>query len=234
MTNRSLHRGFTLVELTLVMAFLSVLLLAILMTTLQIGKLYTKGVTNRTINQIGRDLSDTLRRDFLTASPDRIVITTPTGSGTATSGRLCLGSVSYAWNTADLINQTGSPVKMTKSGSPIVLERVVDASNQLCTIVPGPGTYITDIPSALESANVLAGDGRSIAIYDFTVTELDVDGKNGLYELKITIGTNDPGTTQRNGTEPVQCKPPTDSSSDFNYCSVADFDIIVRTGGDGR
>ena len=231
MTNRKSRDGFTLIELTLVMAFLATLLLAILLTTLQMGKLYTKGVTNRTINQIGRDLSDTMRRDFLVASTDRIVITAPTGAGAATSGRLCLGSVSYVWNTAGLINQPSQP-KITKSGKAVVFERVVDASNQLCAI-QGGGGYLTVVPPVMESTNLLAGDGRSLAVYNFTTTKLASDGKNGLYELKITVGTNDPGTTQADG-QSAQCKPPSDNSSDFNYCSVADFDIIVRTGGDGR
>lgn len=233
MTNRtSREAGFTLIELTLVMAFFAVLLLAILLTTLQMGKLYTKGVTNRTINQIGRDLSDTMRRDFLGASNDRIVITTPTGTGTATSGRLCLGGVSYAWNTADLLNDKNAS-KITKSNTAVVLERVVDVSNQLCTI-QGGGGYMTVIPADMVSTNLLAGDGRSLAVYDFTVDKLATDGNNGLYELKITVGTNDPSTTQRDASQSVQCKPPSDNSSDFNYCSVADFDIIVRTGGDGK
>ena len=231
MTNRKSRDGFTLIELTLVMAFLATLLLAILLTTLQMGKLYTKGVTNRTINQIGRDISDTMRRDFLAASPDRIMITEPTGTGDATSGRLCLGSVSYVWNTAGLINQPSQP-KITKSGNTIVFERVVDAANQLCA-VQGGGGYVIAIPPTMESTNLLAGDGRSLAVYSFTTDKLASDGNNGLYELKVTVGTNDPGTTQSDG-QSSQCKPPSDNSSDFNYCSVADFDIIVRTGGDGR
>lgn len=232
MINRTSRDGFTLIELTLVMAFLATLLLAILLTTLQMGKLYTKGVTNRTINQIGRDLSDTMRRDFLVASTDHIIITTPTGSGRATSGRLCLGSVSYVWNTAELLDPANHSAKITKSSSPIVFERVVDASNQLCA-VQGGGGYLTVVPPTMESTNLLSGDERSLAVYSFTADKLASDGKNGLYELKITVGTNDPGTTQANGSS-AQCKPPSDNSSDFNYCSVADFDIIVRTGGDGR
>ena len=232
MTNRKSRNGFTLIELTLVMAFLATLLLAILLTTLQMGKLYTKGVTNRTINQIGRDLSDTMRRDFLVASTDRIVITTSTGAGNATSGRLCLGSVSYIWNTAGLLDPDNHSAKITKSSNPVVFERVVDASNQLCAI-QGGGGYVIAVPPAMQSTNLLAGDGRSLAVYNFTTTKLASDGKNGLYELKITVGTNDPGTTQADG-QSAQCKPPSDNSSDFNYCSVADFDIIVRTGGDGR
>ena len=225
-------QGFTLIELTLVMAFFSILLIAIIMTTLQMGKLYTKGVTNKNINQIGRDLGDTLRRDFLTASSKRIVLTDPTGTGTALSGRLCLGSVSYVWNTADLLNQP-TATKITKNGVAMVFERVVDATNQLCT-VQGTGSYLTDIPSSFISKSILTTDGRSLAIYDMSVTELATNGSDGLYDIKMTIGTNDVTAVDRDVNQKVTCKAPTDASSNFDYCSVADFDFIVRTGGDGR
>ena len=54
-------KGFTLVELTLVMAFMSILLLSILTMTIYAGKLYTKGVTNKTMNQIGREIFDLMK-----------------------------------------------------------------------------------------------------------------------------------------------------------------------------
>lgn len=225
-------QGFTLIELTLVMAFLSVLLIAIIMTTLQMGKLYTKGLTNRSMNQVGRDLGDTLRRDFLAASSTRILIPAATGTGTALSGRLCLGTVSYVWNTADLLNQA-TATKITKGGVPVVLERVIDTTNRLCT-VQGSGTYVTDIDSSYSSRSVLTTDGRSLAIYDMSVKPLAVSGGNGLYQVKLTLGTNDVSAVDRDVSQKVTCKPPTDNSSDFNYCSVADFDFIVRTGGSGR
>ena len=223
------HKGFTLVELSLVMAFLSVLLLAILYTTLQIGKLYAKGITNRTINQVGRELSDTLRRDFAAANLNRLVMPHVDGEGSALSGRVCLGSVSYVWNTAEVVNQP-TATAITRNGTPISLERVIDGSSKLCA-VQDSGAYITDLPTDLTSTSLLSTDARSLAVYAITVTPMATNAENGLYEIKMTIGTNDASATQKDATQAVQCKPPTDSSSDFNYCSVADFDIIVRVGG---
>lgn len=60
--------GFTLVELSLVMAFFSVLLIGVLTLTIHIGKLYTKGMTNKSLNTVGRDVTDVLRRDFAAAN----------------------------------------------------------------------------------------------------------------------------------------------------------------------
>lgn len=228
----SRHRGFTLVELSLVMAFFSVLLLAILTTTLQMGKVYTKGVTNKAINQVGRDLSDMLRRDFLAASADAVVIPEKMGEATATSGRVCLGTVSYVWNTADLLSEANAST-ITKAGKPIVFERVDDSAAALC-VAEDAGTYVSDIPAEMTSTELLANDGRSLAVYDMSITKLASDAGRGLYRVTITIGTNDLSATQRDESQSVQCKPPSDNSSDFNYCSVADFDIIVRTGGGER
>jgi len=225
------NKGFTLIELSLVMVFLSLLLLAILFTTLQMGRIYAKGITNRTINQIGRDLGDSFHRDFLTASSSRIVITDPAGVAPATSGRICLGTVSYVWNTADLLNQQNASV-ITRNGTAIVFERVVDSSNKLCTL-QGLGGYITDI-TGMASTSMLSSEGRALAVYSFSPTAIASSGDNGLYDLKITVGTNDPSATERDVSQIVSCRPPTDDSSNFDYCSVADFDIIVRTGGETK
>ena len=63
--------GFTIIELTLAMAFISVLLLSIVMTAIQAGRIYNRGAVLRSVNQAGRDVSDTLRRDFLQTNAKR-------------------------------------------------------------------------------------------------------------------------------------------------------------------
>ena len=93
-------QGFTLVELMLAMAFISILLLSITMVGIQAGRMYSRGVVLRDINQAGRDISDTIRRDFLQANANKIDssgLRVPNNSSWAT-GRLCLGSHSYVWN----------------------------------------------------------------------------------------------------------------------------------------
>ena len=64
--------GFTIIELTLAMAFISVLLLSIVMTAIQAGRIYNRGAVLRSVNQAGRDVSDTLRRDFLQTNATKI------------------------------------------------------------------------------------------------------------------------------------------------------------------
>lgn len=225
-SNRS-ARGFTLIELSLVMAGLSILMLAILFATLHMGALYEKGVTNRTVNQMSRDVSDMFRRDFGAIDPNRVVYI-QSGTAPNLSGRLCLGTVSYLWNTADLMNNAPNAGIKDGSGKPITFKRVVDTSQTYCN--PSGGPYPATLSASSVATDVLSGNGRDFAVFAFDYERLAVSGNYGLFELKLTLGTNQPDTTQGSGAL-AQCRPPSDNSSDFRYCSVVELDLIVRSGG---
>ena len=139
--------GFTLIELLLAMSFLSVLLIAITTSTLQIIGLYTKGVTLKSINLAGRDVADSFRRDAL-ASADGIRYVSPDKGGGL--GRLCFGTMSYVWSPAAKLQQ-GSAIRYQNDtrqgdvrGDMIVLARVADAGAQYCNPT-ARGTYSTDV-----------------------------------------------------------------------------------------
>lgn len=54
------RKGFTLIELTLAVAFISVLLITISLVTSEIINIYRKGYAMKSINQVGRDLVEEL------------------------------------------------------------------------------------------------------------------------------------------------------------------------------
>ena len=235
------QRGFTLVELTFVMAFLSILLLSILYVALQTGKIYTKGVTNRDMNQLTRDLGDTIRRDISAVDPagfqpmsagvprDYVEL----GTGNTKSGRLCLGTVSYVWNTAGLLNSGISTAIKDKNGAPVTFLRVLDTGASLC-VKNGAGAYTMQLPASLATSSLLDSSGRTLAVYDMQFAELSKKGQEALYQMQVTIGTNDQGTTTQataGDAATTQCKPPTDNSADFNYCSITVLNMILRAGG---
>jgi hypothetical protein len=66
-------KGFTLVELMLSMAFVSLLLLAIALLVIQISNMYNKGLTLRAVNESGQliasDLQETLNTSVPSAAP---------------------------------------------------------------------------------------------------------------------------------------------------------------------
>lgn len=228
MTNKKLRDGFTLVELSLVMAFISLLLLAILFSTIHIGKIYAKGVTNRQINQVGRELVDTMRRDFLVADAARISSYVPVGNK---SGRICLGKVSYVWNTAAALADGGdsSTIKDKDGSTPVVFSRVIDSGGSLCSNTTG--NYPTSLVGIGDVTDILSGDGRMLAVYSLSFSQLTRNVSDGLYTINITVGTNDPSTVD---STTMECRPPSDHSSNFEYCSVAEFSIIVRAGGESK
>jgi type II secretory pathway pseudopilin PulG len=94
--------GFTLVELMLAMGFVSVLLIAVLLTIIQIGGIYNRGLTLKEVSQAGRSLSSEIQRSISTSMPfdldDSHYISQPNG------GRLCLGNYSYIWNYGQAID----------------------------------------------------------------------------------------------------------------------------------
>lgn len=234
------QHGFTIVELTIAIAFLSVLMIAILLLTLTAGKLYVKGDTNKSINQAGRDFSDTIRRDFLSAGVSTITPMTLINGGSATSpsqsGRICLGAVSYLWNTADLINETAASAQSARitlgdARTSVRFIRITNPKSDYCA-KDNNGRYPVNVPSTESATELFGGTGREYALYSMVFTKLAEDGEKGLYQIKYTLGTNEQGTSEReaNGGY-VRCKPNTDVTANFDYCSVSDFDMVVRVGG---
>lgn len=62
--------GFTILELALAMAFISFLLLAIGMVTVQVSRIYQKGMTIKLVNGTGRELVDEFTRTILSSRYD--------------------------------------------------------------------------------------------------------------------------------------------------------------------
>lgn len=243
MNNRC--QGFTIVELTIAVAFLSVLMLAILTISMAAGKMYVKGDTNKAINQAGRDFSDIIRRDFLAAGVGTITPPVIKNVGTADnpliSGRMCLGTVDYLWNTAALLNSDSSAAEGAKirisDGSdtrPIKFVRITNSPGYCSESPAGSGNYPMVIPATADTTELFGGSGREYALYNMSLRELARSDQRGIYQLSYTLGTNERDTTElvpdANGTY-VRCKTDDNVAANFNYCSVSDFDTLIRIGG---
>ena len=232
------QQGFTLVETTIAIAFLAILMIAILTLTITAGKLYIKGDTNKTISQSGRDFSDIVQRDFLSSSVGVISpqITINGGNATTYSGRICLGTVSYLWNSADLLNASGpaaagAEVTMGSANTPVKFARVMNPKQSYCDKGP-TGKYPLSIPNNEQVTDLFGGTGRDYALYAMSINPVATNGSKGMYQITYTLGTNEKNTTQNDTTNTyIQCKPNNSLAADFNYCAVDDFDMIVRVGG---
>ena len=225
--NRARNYGFTLIELMLAMSFIGVLLVAIAMTTIQISRIYTKGLTLREVNQAGRTVSEELQRSIASSLPFEADPSSPTTKYVVRpgGGRLCLGRYSYAWNYGSAIaGGSGAPSVFNRyvDGSAVRFAKVNDASASLCS---NPTLKIV----RADATEMLTSGDRDLVMHAFTVTRGADDIKTGqaLYAISMTIGTND---QQQLTTNDASCKPPAQGVGDEDYCSVNQFDIVARAG----
>lgn len=236
-------QGFTVIELTLAMLFVSFLLMAIVMTVIQAGQIYNRGIILKSVNQSGRDISDTLRRDF-TGTDQRMIVRsgasinspivhTINGGGGQASGRFCLGGYSYLWNNPRVLD--GGPdsagVVKDSANNPINFVRVVDQEADLCN-KSSSGAYISVLEDDSRVTHLLKTKADSedvvLSIHSLSVERVASvsDGNDGLFEVKFTIGTSK--LSEING---QSCRPPVDQESNLEFCAINQFNMIARTNG---
>jgi hypothetical protein len=232
--NHDNKHGFTLIELMLAMTFIAALLVAIALTTIQISNIYTKGITLREVNQVGRSVSDELQRTIASATPFDVTPKKDDSPATETSkyvvrdggGRLCLGSYTYVWNYGKALSTGVPPVLNTYSGTdasiPIHFAKVTDPSGTLCA---NPALS----PSRANSTELLSSGDRDLVMHSFSITRTANDSgtSQSIYSISMLIGTNDRAQLVSND---ASCKPPAQGVGDESYCSVNQFDIIARAG----
>ena len=235
------QKGFTIIELTLSMAFVSVLLLAIVMTSIQAGRIYNKGVVLESVNQASRDIGDSIRRDFMqsdaahvsrTDEPESVIILSE--GGQPKSGRFCLGGYSYLWNYPSVLEAAlaGESVSgpVVKRGDKIInFVRVVDDGGSFCA--SSDGNYETNIGADRQLMSMLdeKGDqGVVLAIHELGIEPVlaNSNSSEALFRVNYTIGTS--AQAEING---QQCRPPADGSANDQFCAINQFEMIVRTNG---
>lgn len=219
--------GFTLIELLLAMSFISVLLLAIAMTIIQIGNIYNRGMILKEVNQVARSLSSDISRTISSSEPFTL---DPAGRKYLPSdvgGRLCLGQYTYIWNYAKALSENDRDLNVYASDdTPIQLVKVPDIGSNYCS---GDDDY--DEINVNGAVELLRGGDRELAIHDLSIYSSDaaVDSTTGqrLYTINLNIGTSDVNALME---DLKSCKPPSMPGSDLAYCSVQEFSIVVRAG----
>lgn len=215
------------------MTFISVLLVAIAMTTIQISNIYNKGITLRQVNQAGRSVSSELQQSIASSVPFDVTPKSDNAPATLASryvkrdggGRLCLGSYTYAWNYGKaLAGGAGAPAVYNKydNDQPVRFAKIEDAGGALCSDVN------MVIPKA-KAAELLSSGDRDLVLHSFSITQTANDPgiHQALYGITMVIGTND---REQLTTDNTSCKPPATGVGDEDYCSVNQWDIIARAG----
>lgn len=235
------QQGFTLVELTLAMAFISFLLLAIALTIIQIAAVYNQGTTSKEINQVSRDINADLSRNISAAGKltlDDDYVLRPSAANPV-GGRLCLGSYSYIWNYAKGIAADSAGVtkyQAAPAGDGIIrLIKVPDTGKLYCA---------KNASNALTSPNVIASDGvkaqellklgdHELGLHNFAfntdepASAINVATEQQIYSLSYTIGTSKISALDATQTA---CLAPGILNADPLYCKVQQFSLVLRAG----
>lgn len=233
-------KGFTLIELMLAMSFISVLLIAIAMTVIQISNIYNRGITLKDVNQSGRSISAEMVRSV----GENPAFSIESGPGThfikqSWGGRLCVGEYSYIWNYGEAIlkddraqlNTYNYDIDPSKSEDIIRFVKVLDPRSVYCQT---PSEKINPDDS-IELLNV--GE-HNLAIHSFVIdtesTAIDTKTKQQLYSISFTLGTNDQNALTFDSGSNASCKPPSEPGSDLNYCAINRFELTARAGNSIR
>lgn len=223
MTRHKKFEGFTLVELMLSMAFISLLLLAIAMLIIQVSNIYNKGLTMRAVNQVGLTISSDIQRRLAQASPSMVRSAPDNPDDDPSGGRLCVGSTVYAWNYGAFVSDANAFNK-SESGAatPIRFVRFDSQGKKYCELVDD--AYLP-VPSD-NVAKLIGDEQANLAIHKFSykVNQVGSDDTQSVYEVNMRIGTNQTAAIADNG-----CTVP-DSGIDDSYCAVNDFVFTVRVG----
>jgi len=229
-------KGFTLIELMLAMAFISVLLLAIAMTIIQVGVIYNKGMTLKEINQAGRTIGDDVKRT--TAGAQVISLANDYVTNSA-GGRLCLGSYSYIWNTTAALKRgdTNLTTYESDTAKQIHFVKVIDSAKIYCAKNSSGGLTYRAIraadtnPTNPVAQELLPPGDHDLGMNQFTIlaaaTVNDTSTGQALYTLNYTIGS---GPLSAMNSDQSACLGPNDLNADLTYCSVQQFSLVFRTG----
>lgn len=212
------------------MSFVSLLLVAVAMTVIQVSNIYNRGIILKDVNQAGRSLVSELQQSIAQTSSFNV------GNGTTNTsnyiiqndigGRLCTGRYSYIWNYGKALNSASSSLnKYRDSTIPIYFVRSFDPTLKYCTAISGA---LPDVTFS-DATEILRDSQHSLALHKFTITSSTGDTKTNqrLYNIEFVLGTSD---TSAINTSSNTCKPPSDSDSNLTYCSINQFNITARSG----
>lgn len=226
-------QGFTLIELMLAMSFVSLLLLAIAMTVIQVGNIYSRGMMLKDVNQTARDLSNDFSRSmgnsgYINPTTDFVQVTS---SGLKVGGRLCLGTVSYIWNYGEARQINQPDLVRDANGTAIGLVKIVDPTRKYCSATSGSLPKNISVADQATMSQVLREGDRTMELYQFdlitTPTAIDTTTSQRLITIQYTIGS---GNYTALTDDRTACKGPNEPGSDLQYCTVEQFSVTLRIG----
>ncbi len=247
----SQYSGFTIVELMIAMGFISLLLLAIAGAVMQIGAIYNKGITMKSVDQAGRLVVSDIKRTIGESQPFEVAVAYKPhvrsggslSSATYDGGRLCTGIYSYVWNIGVYIDPDSPESQINRyegeanSNKPLRLVKIRDNGGQYCKEGADKPVDYASATELLSRGDVATGDSQttvgSLAVQDFRITRTTNNAATGMAVYSIAIVISD---ADREAIDTVDnsCRPPNDLASNQDYCAVNEFVFTARAGNKGE
>ncbi len=154
--------GFTIVELSIAIAFVAILLVTIAFLIIHLISLYQKGLSLKTVNTAGQNITDHISR-ALTASPSE-KLSTLCNYLTESSSRSSCASNSKAGSKVLFQQSYISNIKIKTSD--VTIAGRVPSSGALCT---GNFSYIWNTGYVLDSATYVSNDNIDLSTRQATL-----------------------------------------------------------------
>lgn len=229
MSQNNTQRGFTVIELTLAMAFLAFILLFTTTTLVQMMRTYNKGITIKQINQAGRTITEDLARSLGSGESADIITTY------LPQGRLCVGNAVYMWTPTFTAAQQYTPTIYTRLDTKAVSLVRASKTPLTCSANGALSLASSDTTFSLlgDNARVLDvkaeryGTGGRLVQLTFIIGTFDLGEESALQSLATaTPQYNNIYNTPyyRGGT--MTCRP----DSQGNFCAFGTFKTTVYVG----
>ena len=221
--------GFTLVELSLSLAFIGVLSLTTVLIINNTVLAYRRGLTLNQVNTVGMELVDDIRTTVQNSPaqgcPPRedgsesdniycLYFADKDAEGRPSLGGFCTGRYSYVWQSG---YNTSSAFRLLK---------IEDYNRQICA---NYSYGSLDIGTLTGEELIPANSG--LALYNLTVSAPATSNATNAayYSISFILGTTSGGPDITATGD--YCKPPEDAESNFNYCSINKFNFAAQAGG---
>jgi len=202
------EEGFTLIELSMSLIFIAFIMLFLMSTMFSIMQTYNKGVRINQINQAGRQINSDIG-DQVRFSKNDVVIRND-------KQRLCVGGVTYLWNTSDSVRNWYSGE--TAANTRLRFARVIDSMGEYCNTDSMPNRNHADTAALLNTG---------VIVRQFEVTE----GAAGLIRIQAVFSTEGGDQPEYNSvSDHWQCGQIIDGVFQIGknqFCAFAEFDIIT-------
>lgn len=186
------QKGFTIVELMIATSVFSVILLGATAATIQIGRLYYKGVIMSRVQQSSRRIMEDISRpiqfsgsDVRLSSPKTQVI------GGLETGAICIGNKRFTYGINAQVDPNATGYTPAHKARHAMYQDELSGNNAPCTIL--------DLTQALPAGRELVAENMRLARFNPTVTD-------NIWSIDMLLIYGDDDLLAPDANAPERCK----------------------------